>query len=135
MTPAPKSDRITAALGPAIKLARSTTFSPEKMLSSGMFVSLVLKFGRDRNAAVIVIQFFQCLENPAEQAGLDLASVDLVQHLVSTARIKIEGDVAQPGISVAANQSVESPQLLSPRIFAFRAQIDRRVAPGPSRGA
>jgi hypothetical protein len=40
-------DRITAALGPAMKLARSTTFSPEKMLSFGMFVSLVLKFGRD----------------------------------------------------------------------------------------
>src|SRR5205085_11806363 len=33
MTSAPKSDRITAAAGPAIKLARSTTFNPEKMLS------------------------------------------------------------------------------------------------------
>src|SRR5712691_2464360 len=33
MTSAPKSDRITAALGPAMKLARSTTLSPEKMLS------------------------------------------------------------------------------------------------------
>ena len=33
MTSAPKSDRITAAPGPAMKLARSTTFSPEKMLS------------------------------------------------------------------------------------------------------
>src|ERR1700676_1040322 len=33
MTSAPKSDRITAALGPAMKLARSTTFSPEKILS------------------------------------------------------------------------------------------------------
>src|SRR5580704_6742718 len=33
MTAAPKSDRITAAPGPAMKLARSTTFSPEKMLS------------------------------------------------------------------------------------------------------
>src|SRR5947199_882703 len=39
MTSAPKSDRITAALGPAMKLARSTTFSPEKMLSPAMFVS------------------------------------------------------------------------------------------------
>src|SRR5258705_13323347 len=28
-TSAPKSDRITAALGPAMKLARSTTFKPE----------------------------------------------------------------------------------------------------------
>src|SRR5712672_3458261 len=33
-TSAPKSDRITAALGPAMKLDRSTTFSPEKMLSA-----------------------------------------------------------------------------------------------------
>src|SRR5580658_10630991 len=32
-TSAPKSDKITAALGPAIKLARSTTFNPEKILS------------------------------------------------------------------------------------------------------
>src|SRR5450755_488383 len=38
MTSAPKSDKITAALGPAMKLARSTTFSPEKMLSLGMAV-------------------------------------------------------------------------------------------------
>src|SRR3954447_480324 len=33
ITSAPKSDRITAAPGPAMKLARSTTFRPEKMLS------------------------------------------------------------------------------------------------------
>src|SRR5271154_5265208 len=33
MTSAPKSDRITAALGPAMKLAKSITFSPEKILS------------------------------------------------------------------------------------------------------
>src|SRR6185436_7297163 len=33
MTSAPKSDRITAAPGPAMKLARSTTLTPEKMLS------------------------------------------------------------------------------------------------------
>src|SRR5712664_289032 len=128
MTSAPKSDKITAALGPAIKLARSTTLSPEKMLSFGMFVSLVLKFGRDGNAAVIVVQFFQCLGNPIEQAGLDLAPVDLVQHLVSTARIKIEGDVAQPGIAVAANQCVESPQLLPDGVFASGEQIDRQIA-------
>src|SRR5260370_4236882 len=36
MTSAPKSDRITAAPGPAMKLARSTTFRPEKMLSFAM---------------------------------------------------------------------------------------------------
>src|SRR5271167_2481243 len=39
ITSAPKSDRITAALGPAMKLARSTTFSPEKMLSLAILVS------------------------------------------------------------------------------------------------
>src|SRR5438552_1066592 len=39
MTSAPKSDRITAALGPAMKLAKSTTFSPEKMLSLAIWIS------------------------------------------------------------------------------------------------
>src|SRR6202171_5274678 len=38
MTSAPKSDKITAALGPAMKLAKSTTFSPEKMLLLAMVV-------------------------------------------------------------------------------------------------
>src|SRR6201997_5951745 len=33
ITSAPKSDKITAAAGPAMKLAKSTTFRPEKMLS------------------------------------------------------------------------------------------------------
>jgi hypothetical protein len=32
-TSAPKSDSTVVAAGPAMKLARSTTFSPEKMLS------------------------------------------------------------------------------------------------------
>src|SRR6267142_1708609 len=41
MTSAPKSDRITAAPGPAMKLARSTTFKPEKMLSVVMCRSLI----------------------------------------------------------------------------------------------
>src|SRR3979411_3107241 len=36
MTSAQTSERITAALGPAMKLARSTTFSPEKILSLAM---------------------------------------------------------------------------------------------------
>src|SRR4029077_7967813 len=39
MTSAPKSDRIVAAPGPAMKLAKSTTFSPEKMLSSAIGLS------------------------------------------------------------------------------------------------
>src|SRR5882724_6091924 len=49
MTSAPKSDRITAALGPAMKLAKSTTFSPEKILS--FMVCLVwLSKGRARSS-------------------------------------------------------------------------------------
>src|SRR6201984_2863425 len=35
-TSAPKSDRIVAALGPAMKLDRSTTFNPENILSSAI---------------------------------------------------------------------------------------------------
>src|ERR1700741_83609 len=45
ITSAPKSERITAAPGPAMKLARSTTFKPEKMLSVVMSGSLI---GRSR---------------------------------------------------------------------------------------
>src|SRR6266404_4449163 len=40
MTSAPKSERITAAAGPAMKLAMSTTFNPEKMLSFVIVFSL-----------------------------------------------------------------------------------------------
>src|SRR5260370_424545 len=45
ITSAPKSDRITAAPGPAMKLARSTTFTPEKILSVVISVSLLLSKG------------------------------------------------------------------------------------------
>src|SRR5712671_1875529 len=45
MTSAPKSDRITAALGPAMKLAKSTTFSPEKILSLAIGSLLNLSHG------------------------------------------------------------------------------------------
>src|SRR5436190_17251124 len=56
MTSAPKSDRITAALGPAMKLAKSTTFSPEKILS--FMVCLVrLSKGRARSDAFWSLAF------------------------------------------------------------------------------
>src|SRR5207253_9244947 len=42
ITSAPKSDRITAAPGPATTLAKSTTFSPEKMLSVVGVVSVFI---------------------------------------------------------------------------------------------
>ena len=60
---------------------------------------------------------------------MDLPAVGLVQHLVSATRIEIERDVAQPGIAVAANQCVESPQLLPDGVFASGEQIDREIAP------
>src|SRR5260370_18937650 len=40
ITSAPKSDKITAALGQAMKLASSTTFNPEKILSLMSFPSI-----------------------------------------------------------------------------------------------
>src|SRR5258708_5839009 len=39
MTSAPKSERMTAAPGPAMKLARSTTLRPEKILSAALAVT------------------------------------------------------------------------------------------------
>src|SRR5437016_10132598 len=56
ITSAPKSDRITAALGPAMKLAKSTTFSPEKILS--FIVCLVrLSKGRARSSPFWLLAF------------------------------------------------------------------------------
>src|SRR6478736_2567698 len=56
MTSAPKSDRMTAALGPAMKLAKSTTFSPEKILS--FTVCLVrLSKGRARSGSFWSLAF------------------------------------------------------------------------------
>src|SRR3954447_24930834 len=56
MTSAPKSDRMTAALGPAMKLAKSTTFSPEKILS--FMVCLVrLSKGRARSGSFWSLAF------------------------------------------------------------------------------
>src|SRR5215469_8195732 len=41
ITSAPKSERITEAPGAATKVAKSTTLSPEKMLSFAILVSLL----------------------------------------------------------------------------------------------
>src|SRR6267154_2240760 len=42
ITSAPKSDKITAALGPAMKLARSATFNSEKIFSSFIIIFSVV---------------------------------------------------------------------------------------------
>src|SRR6476659_4935229 len=52
MTSAPKSDRITAAPGPAMKLAKSTTFSPENILSVAM-TNLPHSPARERRRALL----------------------------------------------------------------------------------
>src|SRR5271170_2989788 len=54
MTSAPKSDKITAALGPAIKLAKSTTLSPEKMFSLAIGSGAKTKIGRLEQQALVL---------------------------------------------------------------------------------
>src|SRR5882724_13112 len=44
ITSAPKSDKMTAAPGPAMKLARSTTFNPEKIFSFVFSVVISVSF-------------------------------------------------------------------------------------------
>src|SRR5256886_10172283 len=44
ITSAPKSDKMTAALGPAMKLAKSTTFNPEKIFSVVFSVVISVSF-------------------------------------------------------------------------------------------
>jgi len=71
---------------------------------------------------------FSSVWKSSQAGGLDLASIDLVQHLVSTARIKIEGDVAQPGIAVAANQCVESRSCCPTGSSLPENKLDRQIA-------
>src|ERR1700755_2906163 len=86
ITSAPKSDRITAAPGPATKLEKSTTFRPEKMLSVVIGVSLSC---RERSRAQCLLQAGLppaggCRE-PMEKTLANLGAIDLVQHLVPSA--------------------------------------------------
>ena len=100
ITSAPKSDKITAAPGPAMKLARSTTFSPEKMLSSVIVVFSVpksvsflfgfyfpLKFaGRFcRNACVPSFLSSVPAQIPNNEASSDKPSATLVSNPLFTA--------------------------------------------------
>src|SRR5215831_12167215 len=55
ITSAPKSDRITAAPGPATKLERSTTFNPEKIFSVVF--------------SVVINVFFFCLNSASLKLG------------------------------------------------------------------
>ena len=67
----PKSERSPAALGPTMKFATSTTFSPEKTLSVAVALPL------DQRAY------------PEQQICPDLVAVGFVEHLVPTAWIEI----------------------------------------------
>src|SRR5215510_5334352 len=59
MTSAPKSDRITAAAGPATKLEKSTTLSPEKMLSIAIAVLLNASVECSSSSAELRCALFQ----------------------------------------------------------------------------
>src|SRR5437667_5743652 len=68
MTSAPKSDRITAALGPAMKLAKSTTFSPEKILSFMVYLVRLSK-GRARSGPAKKGAGTFCAKHPPGRSG------------------------------------------------------------------
>jgi hypothetical protein len=76
MTSAPKSESTVAAAGPAMKLARSTTFRPENILSTAMhppyvaFLRPVKKNGADAHILSTAIAVSKTLVyRPAEYAG------------------------------------------------------------------
>src|SRR5258707_103792 len=104
ITSAPKSDRITAALGPAMKLAKSTTFSPEKILSPAMFVtpescvalsSSTLKLGRalfeegGRALLLVLGRRAEAKVGSLQQQALALARL---QPLVRRLKRELDGD-------------------------------------------
>src|SRR5882672_3848137 len=102
MTSAPKSDRITAALGPAMKLARSTTFKPEKMLSfamtglSSLQVSSSPLESRDalfQEGGRSFLLVLGCGAEP-EVRGLEQQAIALVrlQALVNRLQRQLDGD-------------------------------------------
>ena len=51
--------------------------------------------------------------DPPEQARIDLATVDLVEHFVSATRIEIVGDVPEAGYSIALHEKPNPLQLLT----------------------
>src|ERR1700760_3241470 len=55
ITSAPKSDKIVAALGPAMKLAKSTTFNPENIFSPA--ISSPSIYGSDRRSRRVASNF------------------------------------------------------------------------------
>src|SRR5258706_11174665 len=93
MTSAPKSDKMTAALGPAMKLAKSTTFNPEKILSVAIGFSLLLKLHRPWNCGARfarkadVPSFLSSVpaQSPKSEASSDKPSAWLVSIPLFTA--------------------------------------------------
>src|SRR3954467_6507458 len=108
MTSAPKSDRITAAAGPAIKLARSTTFSPEKMLS---VVTCCLRGRHARSAARRVL--------------LNSASVKLRRSFCEKGRGPF-GFVARPGAQ-AEQRCFERKPLRQVRLQPAVHRLERKL--------
>src|SRR5262249_18358736 len=56
---------------------------------------------------------FEGRGDPAEQARLYLAAVDLIQHFVSSDGIEIVGDVAEARLAIALHQELHSFELLA----------------------
>src|SRR5258708_13111139 len=107
MTSAPKSDRITAALGPAMKLARSPTFKPEKMLSF----------------AITGLSSLQVSSPPLEARGA------LFQE-GGRSFLLVLGCGAEAEVGGLEQQAIALPRL-QPLVHGFQRQLPRHRSLGP----
>src|ERR1700733_4564241 len=125
MTSAPKSDKITAALGPAIKLAKSTTLSPEKILLLVIGVSKVVM-----SISLVAVELRRAL---FEEGGGALLLV-----LGSGAEAKIRRLEQQALVLARLQPLVHSGEQTSPpwgRLMRFSSRWPRHAlaAPPPAR--
>src|SRR5262249_29866680 len=65
--------------------------------------------------------------DPSKQSTPHLVAVDLIEHLVSAARIEVVGDPADARPVIAVYQDLDSFELLAHRIFAAREEVDWQV--------
>src|SRR6266446_3943916 len=129
ITLAPKSDRITAAAGPAMTVLRSTTFNPEKILSFAMSASLInAKISCDgRPVKPALLLSVQHRKDPRQEICPDFIAVDLIQHFVPSTGIELVRNVVESRFFVSENQGIDSFELLADGIFGSRQHVDRQV--------
>src|SRR5262249_2233748 len=65
--------------------------------------------------------------DPSKQTTLHLVAVDLIEHLVSAARVEVVGDPADARPVIAVYQDLDSFELLAHGIFAAREEVDWQV--------